>query len=158
KARSSWTLGGKPLLWVNFVADPAAFAKGGPIAFAPSYAAGLRDSAAVARAAIPVERIGGPVLLVSAGDDQIWPSSVMARHIMQRLRSRRHPYANESLCYAAAGHLILPPYRPTNANATSFAAGSILFGGEPQAYAFADVDAWQKSLAFLARLTTRPGP
>ncbi|MGC5376790.1 acyl-CoA thioester hydrolase/BAAT C-terminal domain-containing protein, partial [Salmonella enterica] len=36
----------------------------------------LQDEEAVARARIPVEKIAGPVLLLSATDDGSWPSSL----------------------------------------------------------------------------------
>ncbi len=148
---SSWTLKGKPLPWLGFDVNPKMFTSGKPISFTAVYAASLasKNRAAVAAAAIPVERIRGPLLLVSAGDDRVWPSAVMARQIMQRLAVHRHPYRDESLCYAGAGHIILPPYRPTNASAFGYPGGSFAFGGNPIAYAFADADAWHKLLAFL---------
>ena len=148
---SSWTLHGKPLPWVNPVINPAMFASGKPLAFVGSYRAGLKDAAAIEKAVIPVERIAGPVLLVSATDDQIWPSPFMARQIMQRLAARHHAYRDESLCYAGAGHAILPAYRPTNASVVAVPGGSFAFGGNPTAYAFADRDAWNKVLDFLQK-------
>ncbi|MGA9852210.1 MAG: acyl-CoA thioesterase/bile acid-CoA:amino acid N-acyltransferase family protein [Gammaproteobacteria bacterium] len=148
-AASSWTLGSKPLAWANLVVNPAMFTSGKPLTFLGTYQAGLLNKDSVEKAAIPVERIAGPVLLVSAGNDQIWPSPLMSRQIMQRLASHHHAYADESLCYAGAGHAILPPYRPTNASIVAFPGGSFAFGGNPSAYAFADRDAWNKVLAFL---------
>ncbi len=146
---SSWTLHGKPLPWVNPVIDPAMFAPGKPLVFLGAYRAGLKDAKAVAKAVIPAERIAGPVLLVSASDDQIWPSPLMANQIMQRLAAQHHAYAGESLCYAGAGHAILPPYRPANASIVAVPGGSFAFGGNPTAYAYADANAWRKVLAFL---------
>ncbi|MGH8426899.1 MAG: acyl-CoA thioester hydrolase/BAAT C-terminal domain-containing protein [Gammaproteobacteria bacterium] len=149
-ASSSWTLHGKPLPYVSFVANPAMFKKGKPIAFVSAYAAGLKNKDAVEKAAISVEHIAGPVLLIAANDDQIWPSCLMAQQVMQRLQAHHHAYADQSLCYQGAGHIILPPYRPTNSNAAALpGGGSILFGGDPIAYAFADRNAWSKILAFL---------
>lgn len=46
-------------------------------------------------AEIPVERIPGRILLISAGADGVWPSTAMAREMVDRLNSRGH----------AAGHL-----------------------------------------------------
>ena len=53
----------------------------------------MRDEAAMQRAAIPVERIAGPVLFVSAAKDEMWPSKEMADAMMQRLQAHgfRHP-------------------------------------------------------------------
>ena len=153
-ASSSWTLRGKPLPWLDFAKmDPAVFTSGKPVAFVRAYRPALNNTDAADKAAIPVERIAGPVLLVSAGDDQVWPSSLMARRIMQRLSAHHHPYHDRSLCYAQAGHAILPPWRPTNANA----GGMVALGGDPAAYAFADQDAWSKALVFLGEaLSARP--
>ncbi len=125
------------------------FAPGKPLVFLGAYRAGLKDAKAVAKAVIPAERIAGPVLLVSASDDQIWPSPLMANQIMQRLAAQHHAYAGESLCYAGAGHAILPPYRPANASIVAVPGGSFAFGGNPTAYAYADANAWRKVLAFL---------
>lgn len=146
---SSWTLDGKPLPWANPVVNPTMFSSGKPLAFLNSYQTGLKDTAAVDKAVIPVEQIRAPLLLVSATDDQIWPSPVMAGQIMQRLAAHHHAYADESLCYAGAGHDIQAPYRPTNASLVAVPGGSYAFGGNPLAYAFADQDAWSKVLAFL---------
>lgn len=146
---SSWTVHGKPLPWVNPVINPSMFSSGKPLAFLDSYQAGLKDAAAVEKATIPVEKIAGPVLLVSATDDQIWPSPLMSQQTMQRLAAHHHAYDDESLCYAGAGHAILPAYRPTNASVVAVPGGSFAFGGNPTAYAFADRDAWSKVLTFL---------
>lgn len=147
---SSWTLHGKQLPYATPVLDPALFEQGKPIAFVSAYAAGLKDKKAVEKAVIPVEHIAAPVLLIAASDDQIWPSCLMTQQVMQRLKVHHHTYADESLCYVGAGHMILPPYRPTNANAAAIpGASSILFGGNPIAYAYADPDAWSRVLTFL---------
>ena len=51
------------------------------------------------RATIPVERINGPVLLISGEDDQMWPSRTLAEIAMERLRAHRHPYPDEHIAY-----------------------------------------------------------
>ena len=66
---------------------------GRPAAFAPYYLGQLRDSSAVERATIPVEKTRGPILLVSGTDDHMWPSTALAdiamRHYPLRLSVRR---------------------------------------------------------------------
>lgn len=57
----------------------------------------MRDEAAVARAAIPVERINGPVLFVSAAQDEMWPSKDMADAMMRRLQARGFRHHAEHL-------------------------------------------------------------
>ena len=59
----------------------------------PCFEAELRDVRAVQGAAIPVERICGPVLLISGTDDQLWPSTMMCEMITERLKVRCHQYA-----------------------------------------------------------------
>ena len=46
----------------------------------------LRDQRAVAAADIPIERIQGPILLLSFTRDQVWPSTLMSNQLMRRLR------------------------------------------------------------------------
>ena len=55
-------------------------------------------------AAIPVERIHGPVLFVSGADDQVWPSERMGWELMARLRQAGHPFRCEHLVQDDAGH------------------------------------------------------
>jgi dipeptidyl aminopeptidase/acylaminoacyl peptidase len=55
----------------------------------------LKDSEAVARAAIPVENINGPIFLLSATRDEFWPSTEMSETIMRRLKEHGFPYRYE---------------------------------------------------------------
>lgn len=52
----------------------------------------MRDTEAMERAAIAVENINGPILFVSATEDEAWPSREMSDTMMQRLR--RHGFAH----------------------------------------------------------------
>lgn len=52
----------------------------------------MRDTEAMERAAIPVEKINGSVLFVSATRDETWPSREMSDAMMQRLH--RHGFAH----------------------------------------------------------------
>ena len=52
----------------------------------------LANTAAVAVAAIPVERINGPVYLMSATRDELWPSTEMSHAMMQRLDAKKFTY------------------------------------------------------------------
>jgi fermentation-respiration switch protein FrsA (DUF1100 family) len=53
----------------------------------------LDDADAVARARIPVEKIRGPVMCLSATDDGSWPSSLYSRMVTRRLAETEHPLA-----------------------------------------------------------------
>lgn len=56
----------------------------------------MADTAAMAAAAIPVERAAGPLLFVSATQDEMWPSREMADAMMARLDAHAfpHPHAH----------------------------------------------------------------
>ncbi|WP_411828358.1 acyl-CoA thioester hydrolase/BAAT C-terminal domain-containing protein [Paenibacillus elgii] len=49
-------------------------------------------------------------MLVSGGDDQLWPSSKFAEILMERLTCHHHPYKNIHLHYKDAGHFLCFPY------------------------------------------------
>ncbi len=72
----------------------------------PAILDALRDAQAVARVAIPVEKIRGPVLLVSGADDQIWPSTAMGENIRLRLETAGHAFEVRHLSYEGAGHAV----------------------------------------------------
>ena len=116
RPRVAWTFRGRPLPYLqenNTSGDPEpAREPGRPVAYAPFYRSHLRDTRAVERATIPVEKIRGPVQMVSGVDDQMWPSSDLADIALRRLERHRHPFPFRHLKYPEAGHAILPPYWP----------------------------------------------
>ena len=67
---------------------------------------GLTKTDYVKQATIKVEKINGPILLLSGKDDKVWPSSLMADMIEQRIKESnfQHPFLN--IKYENAGHLI----------------------------------------------------
>ncbi|MGW8481986.1 acyl-CoA thioester hydrolase/BAAT C-terminal domain-containing protein [Microbacterium sp. NPDC055903] len=80
---SHWTIAGEPVPWVPFVSDWVA--ETDPPEFRQLYARSLAaDTETSARAAIPVERIGGELLLVAGGDDRVWPSVTFTERIVAR--------------------------------------------------------------------------
>lgn len=104
------------------------------------------------RAAIPVERTNGPVLLLSGEDDRIWDSAPRSQIAAGRLRRAKRPYADEHVRYPGAGHLLRPPALPTTVNRAPIPGVSrdaVPWGGEPRAQAAADADAWRRTLALL---------
>jgi dienelactone hydrolase len=115
---ASWTLAGKPV----------PFATGSGV-----------DPEAV----IPVEKIAGPIFLVGAVMDDLWPSGIFANEIVARLRQhQRTDYT--SLVYYNAGHAVgaaIP-------NVPVGAWGGGTLAGDARARA----DSWPKLLAFLERM------
>ena len=57
----------------------------------------MQDKEAMQRAAIPVEKINGPVQFVSASQDEAWPSKEMSDAMMQRLEANGFRHAAEHL-------------------------------------------------------------
>lgn len=146
--KSSWSLGVKSIPFIPQASDPTYRPpQGFPIRPAVNYAYRLRNREAVERAAIPVERINGPVLLISGRDDQLWPSTVLAEMVMDRLRRRGHRFPDEQLAYESAGHQIGKAYLP--AGSTLIAGGRLATGGTPEGNAGAQEDSWPRVLKFL---------
>lgn len=67
---------------------------------------GLAKIDHVADATIQVEKINGPILLFSGNDDKVWPASLMADMIEQRLKDHDFKFPFESIKYENAGHSI----------------------------------------------------
>jgi dienelactone hydrolase len=158
RPRAAWTFRGKPLPYLqenNASVEPSpAVEPGRPVAFAPVYLSHLRDTRAVERATIAVEKTRGPILLVSGADDQMWPSSALADIAMRRLETHHHPYPFRHLKYEGAGHLILVPGGPRTTRTLrlqveGMADPLLSMGGTPKADAEAGVDAWRSLLEFL---------
>jgi len=53
---------------------------------------------------IPIELVRGPVFLVGAGADRVWPSAEMAQALADRLRAGGHRSGHTLLVYPDAGH------------------------------------------------------
>lgn len=92
------------------------------------------------RATIAVERINGPVMLVTGGDDRLAPRFDLAEIARRRLAG--HRFAVEHLTYAEAGHTIAPPWRPTTADGFihPVSATKTAFGGTIEGRAAANAD------------------
>lgn len=126
-----------------------------PLAFEGMYRGGLADADpdAVTDATIPVEDIGGPVLSVAAGDDAMWPSDDLGAIAIDRLAEREYDHFHDHVVYEDAGHGILVPYLParTREAIPIFPRFSFALGGQPDGYAEADSDSWQRVLDTLER-------
>ena len=148
-SRSSWTWGGAPLPFVALNGSPefqAQFRGPPPYRLRLLYEASRADTAALARAAIPVERIRGPVMLVTGGDDAMIPATPAAVAVMRRRAAAGLPYRDLHLDYPNAGHVILSPSFPTPPRAR---LGPWSSGGTPAGYARADAASWPAVLRFL---------
>src|SRR5580698_8860029 len=154
-----WTWRGKPVpfaplplrgfMWRS--AFPVA-ALGRPVMFRNLFRAGLRNRDAVERAAIPVENIRGPLLLISGGDDHLWPAAEMSEAIIARLQRHGSSRAPEHLHFPQAGHMLRYPHLPVTARDSRnkhLRGARFSFGGTPSADAEAQSQAWRRAIAFL---------
>ncbi|AOZ06322.1 acyl-CoA thioesterase/bile acid-CoA:amino acid N-acyltransferase family protein [Cupriavidus malaysiensis] len=154
---AAWLLGGKPLphLWEhNRTATWAPYDEGpAPHRHERAILTALQDPDAVERARIAVERIRGPVMLLSGTDDGSWPSSLYSRMVAERLAAHGHPHEVAHLDFAAAGHAILFPYVPTTQMVYAHPVSGRISttGGTPAANAAADEGSWSGVHAFLVR-------
>lgn len=115
----------------------------------------LRDAGIAAdrlrRSEIKVENINGAVLLISAGDDRVWPSAILSQVAERRLAQSRFPHRFERASYRTAGHYVVTPYIPTTVlSATHPVTGDTYpLGGTAEGTYAAGVDAWRRKLEFL---------
>ena len=102
---------------------------------------------------IPVEKINGPILLISAGDDKVWPSGPMTELIIKRLATNNFGYPYQNLYYKGAGHAAGFPFMPTTEEARPrrhpVSGAIIASGGTPKENAFLKSDSWPQVLKFL---------
>ncbi len=117
------------------------------------YWLGLGNVAAEAEAAIPVENINGPLLMISGGDDQCWPATYMADLVIKRLKAKGFPHRALHLRYDDSGHAAGSlPYWPTVRMVRpmhSLLGKPIFLGGTVESLAHSAVDSWKRTLEFL---------
>jgi dienelactone hydrolase len=148
--KSSWTLAGKPVPFLN-VRPSFSDVMGLFVGKVPSLRAiherSFDDEAAVSAASIAVERINGPVFLISHTDDRVWPATHLSEMAIQRLEAHHHPFPYEHLSYEGAGHPIGLPYSAPDMTRL----GPFPLGGTVEANGHASADSWTKVLGFLEK-------
>ncbi|MBV9580955.1 MAG: acyl-CoA thioesterase/BAAT N-terminal domain-containing protein [Chloroflexi bacterium] len=151
RRESAWSYQGVPLPFLT--PGPNQLNADGASVGTPGFLAAMRGSG-VEHATIPVERINGPVLLISGQDDQLWPSAAFSDQVMQRLHANGHPFADQHLTYPDTGHAVgtgvphLPLVDLTSTNPTNSRRYAV--GGTFEGTARALEDSWPRVLQFLA--------
>jgi dienelactone hydrolase len=146
--RSSWTYKGKALPFVPFIITEnfyKQFESGFPehLEYLSLYEDSLTDKERVQKAIIEVEKINGPVLLISGSDDRVWPSTGMAEKVMDRLESFKFTHTYRHLNYEGSGHTVARPgYMP-------WPTPYYVKGGLPEINGQSQVDIWNNVLEFL---------
>lgn len=141
---STWSLAGAPAPYLPY--DPTVrfdFARYMESIYA-LYSGALPTVDEHPDAVIPVERINGPVLLISGKNDAMWPSTAMSDMVVARLRERGFSHPVEHLAYDAAGHAVASP--PALPNTSGYPDEAV--GGTAEGNAAARADMWPRLLAF----------
>lgn len=97
---------------------------------------------------LPIERFKGPVMLISGGDDQLWPSPVFADRIIASLDAdpARHVHLN----YPGAGHLVYDIPSLPEATEQRGGRGYLLdLGGSLAADNAAHINDWPAAIQFI---------
>ena len=113
-----------------------------------------RDPAAMMRAMIAVENTRGPILMIGAESDGVWPSAEMVRAAADRLRQQHFAYPVVVLIYPHAGHragmpAIVPAWH--NGFPHPLTGRPMDPGGTPEGNAASTLDAIPRVLDFLSQ-------
>lgn len=94
-ATSSWNYNNEqvPFVPMTWSATPAALKQDLHGAFSIM----LEDDEAVKTAEIPVEKINGPILFLSATEDELWPSKKMSERMMERLEQQKFTHSYQHI-------------------------------------------------------------
>ncbi len=157
--KCSWTQGGKELPCVAYSSGPAAQQVGyeymhhEPLVIRPLYDESMQDTAAVHAAFFALEQIHGPVLCLSADDDQLWDSPAQCTLAMAYLAAHHHAYADRSVSYPNAGHTFLWAMNGPSSAITAIplpGGSSMALGGTADGDAQAASQAWPLIWRFFA--------
>ena len=161
--RSSWTYQGSHLPFVPYAMarfriltaiGVISFRR--PVRFINLHRDSLRQKDAALAAEIPVENAAAAILLISAEDDQVWPSENMSDAIVRRLTDHHYPHEFTHLKNPGAGHLLRLPHTPATTASSKLPNFGlrVAFGGNPADTAAARLRAWLATLSFLSRNLT----
>ena len=153
--KPSWTFENQPV--PNLAMDKMKGTPTSTIETLTYWKSGLSDSVAVINAAIRVEHINGPILLLSGADDEVWPSAMMSDRIELRIKTNNFHFDFENIKYANAGHLISSnPNNPSSRREGKMEiegkSYDFNFGGTETGDIEAQKDAAQRVFKFLSKL------
>lgn len=147
--KSSWSLKGTPL---PFIPAPKGLNKEMLQDLTKVH---LKAIAEIAKnheeAAIPVENIKCPLLVITVEDDKMWPSKYFGEQLDKLLHGKDH-YTH--ICYEKAGHILTPPYFPTTSSKYwhGILKQFMETGGTPFEHHEACLDSWSKVKTFIMEL------
>ncbi|MES2987406.1 MAG: acyl-CoA thioester hydrolase/BAAT C-terminal domain-containing protein [Pseudomonadota bacterium] len=135
--KSTFSLSGQPVPYLAY--DTSAPFTG----IFDLYERSLKFAGAHPEAVIPVETINGPLLLLSAKSDALWPSAAMGDQVIARLDAKGFKFRHEHIAYPDAGHGAMSPPNGSGNN-----AGAANMGGTEAGNGFARADSWARIAAF----------
>lgn len=137
--QSSWSEGGAPVPFLPYDMSQ------GFTSIHALFMQSLPGAAQHPGAVIPVERISGPILLISGEADGLWPAKTMADAIVARLRANNFRHRVVNLSYPEAGHMTpTPPGLGPTAPASLAGMGGTVEGPDR-----ARAAAWPAMICFL---------
>jgi dienelactone hydrolase len=157
----AWTLKGRPIEPLSGEGSDRDDLplRDGAIVLTPSFEERLASASAddLADATIPIERSGGPVLLLSAEDDAMWPSVALSEIVVERGAAKNAKQPIRHLRYSDAGHTFTTPsgFPIARAAIHPLSGQYYAYGGSLSGNAHASADSWREILEFLkASLST----
>ncbi|MFV8829558.1 acyl-CoA thioester hydrolase/BAAT C-terminal domain-containing protein [Alkalihalobacterium sp. APHAB7] len=125
-----------------------------PISYLSIWDRTLENEDGLQEARIPIEAIKIPVMFISGGDDQLWPSKRYVDIMKEEIKkSTNSSCRNRYLYYEDAGHFLSFPYSYVNLPANVYmnvgVGMTMTFGGTKEANATAAKDTWVQMLEFL---------
>jgi pimeloyl-ACP methyl ester carboxylesterase len=163
--KSKWMLDGQPIPYVAM--EKIKGNETNKIETLSYWNKGLDDTLQVRKAAIKVERIGGPILLITPVDDKVWPSVRMSDMIMKRREENNFRFKYENIKYENAGHTVMSQkYRsmanfPFNLLSVTEDKGTMKigdkvyefeYGGTPEGNLAGQIDSRERIMEFLNKL------
>ncbi len=162
KPAPAWTFRGQPFPYLLFLTDKKsqrlfleAKAKGTTYFTEHSFLYSLKKQASrIREATIPVENSKAAFLLIGNPHDGVWPSQMLSKIAIDRLKAHKHPRSFEILSYDQGGHMLISyPYYPTTLRKFYLPTIKVWegLGGTAEAAARAAADSWPKVMEFLQR-------
>ncbi|WAG61048.1 acyl-CoA thioester hydrolase/BAAT C-terminal domain-containing protein [Clostridium estertheticum] len=93
------------------------------------------------KATIDVNKINGPILMISSESDSIWPSKMHSEMAMKLLEKSKFKYEYKHITYEKSGHMITVPFQ----SIPSLEGSRV----DIDSWAKANIDAWNDTIKFL---------
>lgn len=96
-------------------------------------------------AAIALEKINGPILMLSSASDNIWPSLLHCEMASKRLAEKNFKYNYKHCTYEKSGHMLTLPFQSISSLNKC--------NNNLEAWAKACIDSWEETIEFLSNWT-----